>query len=262
MTKRRMFGAAFATLILPLLALTIWVAPANAGAATTPAAICPSWSLRSIVGTQWQDPADGSTVSGENTVVLTKPDGGGTEFAAFDVDHLAESADITVQYELGGGASSTAGAVRLFYYATQDADTLSAAPDGVAVADADAGTLTIAGVSGPVGTLGLVYDASNTAAGAVTFTDLKVGGVKVRFKDVCTPDTSPSPSPSVSTSASPEPSASASPPAPGAGGGDEEPSLPVTGVSVPLLVSGAVALLAVGGVLFAVTRKRRIRTVA
>jgi len=105
----------------------------------------------------------------------------------------------------------------------------------------------------------------------------RINHVKFAGKGVCqvhdwwkgaepTPSQSVSPSPSVSPSASmsasASPSASESSPAPGGVAGGDDPSLPVTGVSVPVLVSGAAALLAIGGVLFVVTRKRRVRTVA
>lgn len=72
---------------------------------------------------------------------------------------------------------------------------------------------------------------------------------------------SPSVSPSVSVSASASPSASESTGPGGVGGGDE-PSLPVTGAPTAVLISGALALLTVGALLFLVTRKRRIWTVA
>lgn len=74
---------------------------------------------------------------------------------------------------------------------------------------------------------------------------------------VCPTPETPGPTPTVT--GEPEPSVSASLPAPGAGGGD---SLPTTGAPTAVLVSGAVALLAIGGVALLVTRKRRNRYVA
>ncbi|MEV4758882.1 hypothetical protein AB0J86_27820 [Micromonospora sp. NPDC049559] len=50
-------------------------------------------------------------------------------------------------------------------------------------------------------------------------------------------------------------------PAGGAGGGEEEPTLPITGVSGPVLGGAALALLAVGTVMYLVARRRRTRFV-
>ena len=241
---------------------TALLLPGTAQATDEDSRFCPTWSLRSIVGTTWQQPAAGSGVVDGHTVVLTKPQGGGTEFAAFNVGFTTDPVDITVDYSLSAEADHAAGAVRLFYYEDNDADTLTTAPDGFAVADADQGTLTIAVVTA-VGTLGLVYDASNSAGGSVTFTDLKIGKVRVKFKDVCngqTPSpepTSPTPtpseaSPSASASTSVPPSPGETTSAPGGGGG-----LPVTGVPGPVLAAVAAALIAGGGVLLLVARRRR-----
>ncbi|RIV40689.1 cell wall anchor protein [Micromonospora radicis] len=48
----------------------------------------------------------------------------------------------------------------------------------------------------------------------------------------------------------------------GGGGGGEEPGLPVTGAAVGGIAAGAIALLAVGAVLFVVARRRRIHFTA
>jgi hypothetical protein len=245
---------------------TAFVVPGMAQATDEDPRFCPTWSLRSIVGTTWQQPADGSGVVDGDTVVLTKPQGGGTEFAAFNVGFTTEPVDITVHYSLSADADHAAGAVRLFYYQDNDADTLNTAPDGFAAADADSGTLTLTDVT-TIGTLGLVYDASNNAGGSVTFTDLKIGNVRVKFKDVCSGQ-SPSPEPSsptpTPTGASPSASASESTsmpptasetPAPGAGGDGGD--LPVTGVPGPVLAAVATALIIGGGVLLVVARRRR-----
>ncbi len=48
----------------------------------------------------------------------------------------------------------------------------------------------------------------------------------------------------------------------GGGGGGEEPGLPVTGAAAGGIAAGAVALLALGAVLFVVTRRRRVRFTA
>jgi hypothetical protein len=101
----------------------------------------------------------------------------------------------------------------------------------------------------------------------------RLNHVKFAAKGVCQvhdwkKGTEPSPSPSQSVSPSPfvtpstTASASASPSAtetsePGGVAGGDEPSLPVTGASLPVVISGALALLAIGGVLLLVTRMRR-----
>jgi hypothetical protein len=240
---------------------TTFLIPTAAQATDDDPRFCPTWSLRSIVGTTWQAPAEGSKVVDGDTVVLTKPQGGGTEFAAFNVGFTTEPVDITVHYSLSADADFAAGAVRLFYYEKSDADTLNTTPDGFVAADADEGTLTIEDVTA-VGTLGLVYDASNSAGGSVTFTDLKIGSVRVKFKDVCNGQTpspapsspepsSPTTSPSASESTSTPPAATGSP-APGGGGG-----LPVTGVPGPVLAGVAAALIVGGGALLMVARRRR-----
>jgi LPXTG-motif cell wall-anchored protein len=68
---------------------------------------------------------------------------------------------------------------------------------------------------------------------------------------------SPSVTPSTTASASASPSTTETSAAPGGVAGGDEPSLPVTGASTSVLISGAAALLAIGGVLLLVTRMRR-----
>lgn len=247
--------------------LAVLVAP-RAEAATPdqdPAPVCATWGLRSIVQ-DWMDPAEGSEVVNSTTVKLTKPEGGGTEFAAFDVEFTAETeTQVMVHYATGNGAATTAGAVRMFGYAEQDANTLTDGPDWVAVAEADEGNLLFTLPAGTeLGTLGLVYDASNSAGGHVTFTDMVVGDRPVSFTEC--PDPSPSPSVSPSASATPEPSASATTPAPAgttvAPPPAAGPSLPVTGVSLPQVIAGGALLLIVGAVAYLVAPalRRRKRT--
>lgn len=236
--------------------------PAQAGAASP---TCPQWNLRSIVD-EWGAPAEGSIVTDEQTVTLVKPNGGGTEFATGDAGlNLSGTTSITVDYELNGTASFSAGAVRLFYYHAVDANTVSDAPTDFKAADDNEGTLTLSGVSGHVGTLGLVYDASNSAGGSVTFTNLKIGDIPVAFKDVCTSSPSPSatspsattsPSPSTTaapTTAAPQPTTTANPTTSPASGG-----LPVTGDSNGKKVAAAGGLaIVVGAIAVVVARKRR-----
>lgn len=151
-----------------------------------PRPVCADWQMRGATGeypnvTFGGAPA-GSSVS-KDSATLVKPASGvmpGVEFAAKDVGIDGPAAVISVDYQLSDGAVPDAGAIRLFYYAAEGADTLTTAPDGMAAADASSGSLVIAGVS-KVGTLGLVYDASNASAGKVTFSNLKVGFRKVDF---------------------------------------------------------------------------------
>lgn len=239
--------------------------PAQATLATEQ--YCPTWKLQSAAGeypeVSFGEAPAGAKVNGKSKVTLVKPTEGvmpGTEFAAYTMDlSFDEPVSITVDYELNGGASHAAGAVRMFYYENQNADTLFVGPTGKAEADAEHGTLTITGVS-KVGTLGLVYDGSNAAGGSVVFTDLRVGNVPVKFTDVCT---EPSPTPTVTASASPSPTptatggATAAPTptrtvAAGAGGG----SLPVTG-SKPVYVAGAAAVIVVAGLALVLAARRR-----
>lgn len=263
MNLRRMIGAALGALILGGLTVAVAAAPASA---TDADKVCPTWQLRGATGAYpeivWGEPGEGSTATA-TTVTLVKPATGvapGVEFVAKAVNLPAGT--ITVDYELSGGADFAAGAVRLFYYSAAGADTLNDAPTGVAPATASSGTLTIT-AAGPVGTIGFVYDASNSSTGKVTFSDLKVDETAVAFKDVCTPPSpTVSPEPEPTATAEPSASASVSPPAsetaaPGGVAGGDEPSLPVTGASLPLLAGAAAVLigLGVGGLLLA--RRRR-----
>lgn len=254
-----------------LVALSIQVAPAN-GATTTPPPVCVDWKLQGAAGpypdVTFGAPGAGSAVTGDYRVKLVKPTEGvmpGTEFASYDVDlEFALPVSISVEYELNGGASHAAGAIRLFYYEAANADTIATTPTAFVAADSESGTLTISGVT-KVGTLGMTYDGSNTAGGHVIFKNLKVGPHKMAFKDVCVEET-PSPSPSVSTSpsatasASPSASTSTAAPAPSvskslvAGGG---PSLPVTGAPTYLVAGVGVLLVAAGVAALVLSRRRR-----
>lgn len=238
---------------------TICSSPFNANAATTPEPVCPTWTLWSIV-TEWVDAAEGSEVVDEDTVILVKPEGGGTEFATRNLDlTFDEPVDIEVFYELSDGASYEAGAVRLFYYEEQDADTLEDAPKAYAVAQSGTGKLTIGGVT-KVGTVGVVYDASNAAGGKVTFNSLKIGDTEIKFKDVCV-EATPSPTVSASASATATPSATVTTPAaaqttePPAGA----PSLPVTGAPLVAAAILGLGMIVAGAAGIVVARKRRTR---
>lgn len=240
-------------------AVLAFTAPAQAS--TT----CPSWTLRGATGAYpdvtFGGAPTGAKVVGATEVKLVKPADGvqpGVEFATKDAGITLDAAgDITVTYQLADGAKPDAGAVRLFYYDHAGAETLTDAPTGQALADGQSGTLTIEGVT-KVGTLGLVYDASNDSAGTVTFTDLKVGGEPVSFTDAAC---KPSPSPSSSPTPSKTPVAGGAPattaPASNAG-----PTLPVTGTPVKTFAAAAAGGVLLGAVALLVSRRRRTRFTA
>lgn len=169
---------AAAVLVSALVGVAVVASPASA--VTAPS--CPGWVVRSITaGPGWDpSPAPGAGPTDPYTMVLTKPVGGGTEASTHDIN--VDATSIEVRYTLNDGASTAAGAVRLFYYHSDAVNTLTDAPDGWAIAeDGDGGNLAILGNVGHIGTLGVVYDASNPAGGSVTFSGLLVGGVPVAF---------------------------------------------------------------------------------
>lgn len=265
-TKTLTAGAiALSVVAIALAVVAIGASRADAATTPKPKPVCPTWTLQSIV-TEWGDPSEGSEVKSFNKVVLTKPTGGGTEFATRNLDlEFDTPVDIVVFYTLDADADYAAGAVRLFYYEEQNADTLTTAPKAYDAAMSKIGVLKLSGVT-KVGTLGLVYDASNAAAGKVTFHTMTIGKQHVWFKDVC-PKPSPSVTPSASPSASatPTPSASTSSPAPslsvstspasGTGGG----SLPVTGAPMYAVAGVGLVLVVAGVVGLVLSRRRRER---
>ena len=193
MTRLRrisMVDIGLVALIGALIALVSLTTPARA--TEQGETVCGTWQLRGATG---QYPAivfggapAGASVESASSVKLVKPVEGvmpGVEFAAYDLDFSAvNETTVSVSYALGDGAATSAGAIRLFGYAEQDADTIDDAPDyGPAVATGEGGgTLVITLPAGSeLGTLGLVYDASNSAAGYVRFTDLEIGNRPVSF---------------------------------------------------------------------------------
>jgi hypothetical protein len=249
---------------LAVVVLTVDVAKATPA---EPEPVCATWQLRGATGpypdVDFGDaPADAEVVS-SSKVVLVKPTEGvqpGVEFAAFDLDVELEAATaVSVDYVLSDGASTAAGAVRMFGYVEQGADSVLTAPDWKDVAEADSGTLTFEVPAGKIGTLGLVYDDSNHAAGKVTFTNLAIGNRAVSFTEC--PE--PTPSPSVTTPAATTPPATAPPTVepsatvpPVVGG----PSLPVTGVNVWTLGGAGLVLIALGVAVWGLFRPKRVRT--
>lgn len=205
----------------------------------------------------------GNSSTDKDTATLVKPDGDtavtGVEFSAKDLE-IDGPTVITVDYAMSDGATPAAGAVRLFGYEAQEANTLTAAPTyGPAVANAESGTLTLT-VSGPLGTLGLVYDASNATDGKVEFSNLKVGDLDSKFEACPEPEESPSPDPTLSPlptpsvtkgpikSASPTPSFSMLPVT-----GDDTGGINPLAILLPI---GAVLVLGGAGAVVA-TRERR-----
>lgn len=263
--------------------------PAHAQDGMYPAA---EWQLRQIgTGDLDWSPAAASVIVDATTLRLTKPDGDTSTSAETANIGLVVTADteITVDYSLDADADTAAGAVRLFYYDTPDADTLGVAPAGFVAADGS-GTMSLPVPAGTaIGTLGLVYDASNSSAGTVTFTDLRVGDTPILFVAPAAPpvedldcgdfdtqeeaqevlDADPSDPhgldgdgdgvacehlPSAGKGGSGDRDDSDD--APGAGGSGDR--LPVTGAPAGLLAAGALALLGVGGGLFLLARRRRV----
>lgn len=135
------------------------------------------WQVRQIgPGDAGWSPAEMSTVVNATELMLVKPDGS-TGTSAETANLNVDGDTITVDVELSGGAVPDAGAIRLFAYDTADADTLGAAPTAMVVYDGSGEmTLNVSSFTAPIGTVGLVYDASNDSAGSVTFSNLAVDG--------------------------------------------------------------------------------------
>lgn len=215
-----------------------------------------------------------STVAGVTWVPGDTASALGTSLETPDVGLPVKAGDtISVDFVLLGGADPAGESVRLFYYSPANADTWAVGPTAYAAASDDGstyGTLTITvAADGVVGTLGMVYDTSNGGVeGTVRFTDLTVAGTLVLFvgpPDLCEvpgledllasdrdcrqPDPAPSPTAEPTTGPSTEPIGAAN---------DDGGQLPMTGVSTGLLVGGAVAVLALGGLVVWLARRRRI----
>lgn len=230
--------------------LLAWLTLPNQASATEAVPVCVEVQLRSAAGeypeVDFIDTPAGASYT-EDTATLIKPTEGilpGTEFVALKVDlEFDSSVSLTVDYDLVDGASSAAGAVRVFYYEEQDADTLFDGPKDKAIADGTSGTLTIPGID-KVGTFGFTYDGSNLAGGKAVFSNLKIGDMKPVFKADCAPPTTApattAPSTQAPTTAAPAPTAVRTTPAGTAA------ELPVTG-SKTLGVLCVAGVLIVGG---------------
>lgn len=249
-------------------------APAASATEIQPEPVCEAtWTMRGATGAYpavvFGGPPEGSAVT-KTTAKLVKPDTGvqpGVEFAAFDLDIQAPADNellVGVDYETSDGATTVAGAIRLFGYEVNNADTLNDAPTyGPAVAGAESGHLVLTIPAGEkLGTLGMVFDASNSSTGAVTFSDLTIGTRPVWFTGC------PEPEPTVT--ATPEPTQTATP---GPGGTEtpnvtptapapprSEPTLPITGSSTTLwLALAGLCALGAGGLLALLARRRQVQ---
>ena len=239
---------------------------------TQPDPVCATWQMRGATGaypavTFGGAPA-GSSV-GASSATLVKPTEGvqpGVEFAAFDLEVQAPAGSeilVGVDYATAGGATTAAGAIRLFGYVDQDADTLNDAPDyGPAVAGAESGHLVLTIPAGQdLGTLGVVYDASNSSSGSVTFSNMTIGNQPVQFTECEEPEPTPTatatPTPTPTQTATPGPGSTQTPeptgsaaPVPG--------GLPVTGSRPWMFALAGICALACGVLLFALARRRRV----
>ncbi len=123
--------------------------------------------------------------------------------------------------------------------------------------------VTAAGKGTSVISFGVGYTKNPPGTVETTVVSVKFGGKTHSLK--CQPEpeptktsASPSPSPSVSSSASSSPSASSSSnPAAGGVTEEEEPTLPITGMPIHLIVAVAAGLILVGGLALGIARLRR-----
>jgi LPXTG-motif cell wall-anchored protein len=257
---RNFLKGAGVALVLALGFLALPGSPAQA----TVEPVCGTWLMQGATG-KYPEITFGGAPAGsavyKSSARLVKPTEGtdpGVQFAAKNLEYTATGATVVkVNYELAGDAKSVSGAVRLFGYKAKGANTVMDGPSWQDPATGNAGTLSFTMADGDtLGTLGLVYDASNDGKGSVRFSNLMVGERKVQFTTCVKPDptkTSASPSPSASKSATAKPSPSASRTTGAAAG----PELPVTGPSIGALLGISAGVLVLGGVLFVATRKRR-----
>jgi hypothetical protein len=256
-------------------ALAASFAPAAEALAAEPAdeaPVCASWKAEGATGAYpavtFGGKPDGTVIT-KNSAKLMKPATGvqpGVQFAAKDVDLKAPEGGTTVAvtYKLTDGAKSDAGAVRLFGYDSPGASTLTDAPSWQDTATGDSGQLVLNVPAGKtIAILGLVYDASNDSAGAVTFTDMTIGKRAVSFTTCPKPEpsetatASPSPTGSASPTATSEPTTSSSPSPAGTVPAGNGPSLPVTGPSMGALIGFGVFVVALGAVAVIASRRQR-----
>jgi hypothetical protein len=239
-------------------------------AQTTPAddtTICGAWTARGATGTYPIITFGGKpagTEIGEFSATLVKPTEGkdpGVEFARFGMDIKTEGpVKVTVDYDLSEDADFTSGAVRLFGYTDKNPNTITQGPTWVDMAGDDSGKLSFTVTDGKsIGSLGLVYDASNSAKGSVTFSNLTIGGAKVSFLACPEPEPTETATVKPTDTATPKPTGSSSAtPVPTETDDNAGPTLPLTGPSPWMLASFAVFLIGLGVVsVYSARRKRR-----
>lgn len=149
-----------------------------------------AWQVREIGPDLVWHAATESYVENETTLHLIKPTGQtGTSAETTNLGIEGDTVTVDVIFNEESGALPDAGAVRLFAYDHADGDTLTEAPQQVAVATGDGQlTLDTSAFAGPIGTLGMTYDASNDSAGDVIFKNLQVDGETVSFRLHAEPD--------------------------------------------------------------------------
>lgn len=271
MTLRRITGAA-AALTIGLLGMLAAASPAQAQDGWLP--VQPWLPLDTSGPAFTQTAAVNTHVVSPTTVHLEAdaddPDSKGTSVETLDLNLAVQAQqEISFRYELRDGATCAGGAPRVF---VEISGTFVNSWDQLQPSGQQCGTdglvTFVATENGEIGAAGVVYDSG--AGGAVRVSDLTVGGQAVLFGERCEfdadllaaveacvePDPTPSPTPAEPT---PTPTDGG-----GAGGSDVDSSdaagktLPVTGSTTPLIAGGALALLALGGGLYLVARKRRV----
>jgi len=200
-------------------------------------------------------PAAQSTVHDWHVVLVKSDPATGTDASTADLGLTGQV--LSVQYELSGGAETTAGAVRFFAYQAPDADTSAGggqAPAQVDIAEGASGTLTLDfGAAVAIGTTGVTFDASNASTGTVVFSSFTLDGKPLALTTgPCQPADEPGDEPG--DEPTDEPTDEPSTPAAGKGAGE----LPKTGTPLPLLTGAGVLLMVAGGVGLVTGRRRRI----
>ncbi len=134
------------------------------------------WQLRDATAVGWEDPASQSALVNHLTVDLTKPAGNvGTSYENTNLNLDVKTNDVLRVDVTYLGADTSAGAIRMFAYDAPDSDTWSVAPTfGPAIADGSATLEITFSADATIGTVGLVYDASNAGVGTVRFQNLRL----------------------------------------------------------------------------------------
>lgn len=218
------------------------------------------------------------------------PESKGTSIETTDLGVEVTAGDeITFEYELLDGTTCTGGAPRVFIIVNGiNTNSWEELQSGGTQCGTDGLVTFTAAETGTIGHAGIVYDSG--AGGAVKVNNLTVAGKSVLFMEPEEPGTDPGSPPAekdlncddFATQEEAQAELNADPSDPhgldsdadgvaceglpagtdgdGGGGqdGDEDGELPVTGTSTTIIALGAVALLAVGGGLYLLARKRRL----